>query len=288
MTMPNVRDSFLLLLSFGLLGLGSPTAWGQEVRAVGSLLDQVGFDQKLGAQLPMALVFQDEDGKDVRLGDLFTNRPVVLSMVYYNCPMLCTQVLNGLTRSLKPLALDVGKDFDVIVVSIDPQEKSDLSALKKRLYLQQYDREGTEAGWHFLTGDQTSITRLAQTIGFRYTYNPSTRLFAHAAGITLATPKGQVARYLFGLDFPPRDLQFGLVEASAGKVGSPVARILLLCYDYDAASGKYTFAIMRITRVLGSSTFLVLVVAVLLLLRRERRRAVSTADAGVSASLPPL
>jgi protein SCO1/2 len=202
--------------------------------------------------------------------------------------MLCTQVLNGLTRSLKPLALDVGKDFDVIVVSIDPNEKPDLSALKKRLHLKQYDREGTEAGWHFLTGDQSSITTLAQTIGFRYTYNPKTRLFAHAAGVTLVTPKGRVARYLFGLDFPPRDLQFGLVEASAGKIGSPIARVLLLCYDYDAASGKYTFAIMRMTRILGSSTFLILVAVVLWLFRRERRRATLMPPLGVHASLPPL
>lgn len=251
---------------------------------IGSLLDRVGFDQKLNAQIPLDLPFRDDAGEPVTLGAYFGQRPVLIAPVYYNCPMLCTETLNGLARALKPLSLSAGHDFDIVVVSINPNEEPGLAALKKRAYLERYDREGAENGWHFLTGEKSSIDALTQTIGFRYTYNPKTDLYAHAAGIVLATPKGKVSRYLYGMDFPPRDLQFGLIEASANKIGSPIARALLFCYDYDAASGRYTVAIIRITQFLGVITVFVIAAAVLTLLWRERRR---NANINTSAAVPP-
>lgn len=260
-----------------------------EKATIGSLLDRVGFDQKLDAQLPLDLKFRDELGEPVTLGAYFGKRPVLLAPVYYNCPMLCTQTLNGLARALKPLSLSAGQDFDIVVVSINPNEEPGLAALKKRAYLDRYDREGAENGWHFLTGEQASIDTLTKTIGFRYTYNPKTSQYAHAAGVVLATPKGKVSRYFYGMDFAPRDLQFGLIEASANKIGSPIARALLFCYDYDAASGRYTVAIVRITQVLGVITVFVIAAAVITLLWRERRRNAATAmPPGTPSPLPPV
>ncbi len=165
---------------------------------------------------------------------------MILAPVYYQCPLLCNQLLNGLTRSLKPLSLDAGKDFDVVAFSIDPEETPELAGKKKAGYLERYDRPGTESGWHFLTGEAASIEALTRAIGFRYTYNPQTKLYAHAAGIVVVTPDGRIARYFFGIDFPARELQAELERARQGQVGSPIARLLLLCYDYDAATGKYT------------------------------------------------
>ncbi len=259
-----------------------------EKATIGSLLDRVGFDQKLDAQLPLDLKFRDDTGEITTLGAFFGKRPVLLAPVYYNCPMLCTQTLNGLARALKPLSLTAGQDFDIVVVSINPNEEPGLAALKKRAYLDRYDRPGAENGWHFLTGEKASIDTLTKTIGFRYTYNPKTDLYAHAAGIVLATPKGKVSRYFYGMDFAPRDLQFGVIEASANKIGSPIARALLFCYDYDAASGRYTVAIIRITQVLGVLTVIVIAAAVTTLLWRERRRNATGTPAGSPTPLPPV
>ena len=218
------------------------------------MTDAVGFDQKLGVRLPLDLRFRDDSGRDLSLGELFGRRPVILAPVYYRCPMLCNQVLNGLTRSLKPLSLDAGKDFDVLAFSIDPAETPELAAKKKAGYLERYDRPGTDSGWHFLTGDAPSIEALTRAIGFRYTYNPETKLYAHAAGIVVVTPDGRAARYFYGIDYPARELQYELERARQGRVGSPIARLLLLCYDYDAATGKYTLSILRLTRILGTAT----------------------------------
>jgi protein SCO1/2 len=238
---------------------------------IGRIVDRVGFDQKLGDRVPLELAFRDESGGRVRLGDYFGRRPVVLAPVYFNCPMLCTQTLNGLARALKPLSLSIGREFDVVTVSIDPSETPELARLKKAAYLKRYDRAGAERGWHFLTGEQPSIDALARSIGFRYTYNPATRQYAHAAGIVLLTPDGTISRYFYGVDYSPRDVQFGLMESSAGRIGSALAWLPLLCYDYDAASGKYTLAILRLTRVFGLGTLAALAGAVALMLRRERR-----------------
>jgi protein SCO1/2 len=243
-----------------------------------SVVSQVGFDQKLGGPLPLELRFQDESGRSVRLADFWGRRPVILAPVYYRCPMLCNQLLTGLARSLKPVSLNPGKDFDVVAFSINPDETAVLAGPKKTAFLEQYDRPGTDQGWHFLTGEAPSIQALAQAIGFRYTYNPQTKLYAHAAGVVIVTPDGRIARYFFGIDFPPRELELELARARTGRLGSPIGQLLLLCYDYDSATGKYTLSILRLLRVLGTTTAVALAGFLLVMFRREsvaRRRRVS-------------
>jgi protein SCO1 len=265
-------------LSVGFsLAIGSPSP-AQETP--GRVVSDVGFDQKLGVQLPLGLPFRDESGRDLHLGDLFGRRPVILVPVYYGCPMLCNQLLNGLTRSLKPVSLNPGKDFDVVAFSINPVETPELAGLKRAAYLQQYDRVGTETGWHFLTGSDASIAALTRAIGFRYTYNPATKLYAHAAGVVIVTPDGRLARYFYGIDFPPKELQTELVQAHAGRIGTPIGRLLLLCYDYDAATGKYTLSILRLIRVLGTATAVALGGFLFVMFRREgkQRRMQSTGE----------
>jgi protein SCO1 len=251
------------------LGTGSP-APAQET--VGRVVSEVGFDQKLGVQLPLELSFRDDSGRDLRLGDLFGSRPVILVPVYYGCPLLCNQLLNGLTRSLKPVSLNPGKDFDVVAFSINPLETPELAGQKKAAYLERYDRAGTESGWHFLTGTEATIAALTRAIGFRYTYNPETKLYAHAAGVVIVTADGRLARYFYGIDFPPKELQTELVQARAGRIGTPIGRLLLLCYDYDAATGKYTLSILRLTRVLGTATAVALGGFLFVMFRREGKQ----------------
>jgi protein SCO1/2 len=263
----------VILITFPLFAATYTPARAQPV--TGGAVSQVGFDQKLGAQLPLDLRFRDDSGSELRLGELFQKKPVILAPVYYGCPLLCNQLLNGLTRSLKPVSLDPGTDFEVVAFSIDPEETFALAGPKKAAYLERYDRPGTQSGWHFLTGGQASIAALTEAIGFRYAYNPRTKLFTHAAGVLIATPTGRVARYFYGIDFPSRELQSELEQARAGRVGSPIGRLLLLCYDYDAATGKYTLSILRLIRVLGTATALTLAGFLAVMLRREmneRRR----------------
>ncbi len=270
----------ILILALAAPSQAQPPAAGQVDVSAGSrqssdsvsVLQSVGFDQNLDAQVPLDLTFQDEQGRDVRLAEIFGDRPIVLTLVYYRCPMLCSQVLNGLVRSLRPLSIEPGKDFDIVTVSIDPEDTPYLASRKKESYIEEYGRPGAAAGWHFLTGEEDQIRRLASTVGFRYTYNPVTKLYAHAAGIVVLTPGGRVSRYLYGVDFPPRDLQFSLLESSTGTIGSPIRKVLLLCYNYDAAAGKYTLSIVRVTQVLGVATVLTLAGAVVLMLLWERRR----------------
>ena len=240
----------------------------------GTVVSQVGFDQKLGVRLPLDRRFRDDSGRELSLGELFGQRPVILVPVYYQCPLLCNQTLNALTRSLKPLSLDAGKGFDVVAFSIDPEETAELASKKKAAYMERYGRPGTEAGWHFLTGDQDAIAALTEAIGFRYTYNPQTKLYAHAAGIVIVTPDGRTSRYYYGIDYPARDLQAEIERARGGRIGSPVSGLLLLCYDYDAATGKYTLSILRLTRILGVATVLALGSFLFVMFRRDwvRRR----------------
>ena len=222
--------SFILATVFELAFVAGGSASVQAQETAGNVVNQVGFDQKLGVQLPLGLRFRDESGRELTLGDLFGRRPVILAPVYYRCPMLCNQVLNGLTRSLKPLSLDAGKDFDIVAVSINPDEKPELAAMKKLSYLERYDRPGSESGWHFLTGEEASIEALTRAIGFRYTYNPRTQLFAHAAGVVVVTPDGRVARYFYGIDFPAKELQAVLERAAPGprrRADRPAALALL-------------------------------------------------------------
>ena len=233
---------------------------------------KIGFDQNLGAQVPLDLAFRDESGRPVRLAELMRGRPTILTLVYYECPMLCNEVLNSLLRSLNALSFDVGNQFDVITVSIDPGESPKLAARKKALYLERYGRKGAERGWHFLTGPQSSIDRLAKAVGFRYAYDAPSDQYAHAAGIMLLTPEGKVARYYFGISYPAKDLRLGLIEASDGKIGSPIDQILLLCYHYDPKTGKYNLAIMRILQVLGCATAASLGTFMLVMFRRDRSR----------------
>lgn len=252
-----------------VLALWAQSGMAQENQ--GSILDRVGFDQRLHTRIPTDLRFRDETGKSVALSQ-YLGKPVILNLVYYQCPTLCSQTLNGLTRSLKVLSSKPGADFNVVTLSIDPTEKPELARRKRQAYLKRLDRPGAERGWHFLTGDEPAIRELAASVGFRYSYNPRTKLYAHAAGIVILTPKGEVARYLYGIDFPPKDLEFGLTDASAGKIGSPVARVLLFCYDYDAATGRYTLAIMRLIRIFGVATALAVGSFVTVMLLRDRRR----------------
>jgi protein SCO1/2 len=241
------------------------------------LLSQVGFDQNLNAQLPLDLAFRDEAGRTVTLGEYFGKRPVIVNLVYYECPMLCTLELTELARSLKPVAFNPGQEFEIVTVSIDPGEQPALAAAKKHRYLELYGRKGAEVGWHFLTGDESSIKRLAQTVGFRYAYDPTSDQYAHPAGIIMATPQGRISRYFYGLNYPARDLRLGLIEASAGKIGAPIDRLLLLCFHYDPNTGRYNFAIMSVLRILGTGTVLGLGTFMFVMYRRDRRRAVAGA-----------
>lgn len=235
-------------------------------------LKQVGIDQRLNNQVPLNLVFADENGQQVELGKYFGRKPVILSLVYYDCPMLCTQVLNGLAGSLKALKFDVGREFEVVTVSFDPREKPELARQKKDGYMARYGREGAGAGWHFLTGDEASIKALADAVGFRFAWDEETKQFAHASGIMILTPDGKVSRYFYGIEYAPRDMQLGLVEASNNKIGSPVDQILLYCFHYDPQTGKYGFAIMNAIRITGFATFFGLALLIIMMKRREAGR----------------
>jgi protein SCO1 len=244
----------------------------EPVNAKPAILQRVGIDQKIGQQLPLDLVFKDETGRDVRLGEYFGARPVVLALAYYECPMLCTQVLNGMTGSLKTLSFDAGKDFDVVVVSIDPKDNFRLAANKKTTYVAHYGRPATANGWHFLTGTEASIEPLAKALGFRYAYDANIKQYAHAAAIYVATPKGVVARYLLGIDFAPRDLRLALVEASNNQLGSVADTVLLLCYHYDPSVGKYGVAILNAVRIGFIGTVGTFLTFLFISLKRERAR----------------
>ncbi|MGE3189055.1 MAG: SCO family protein [Vicinamibacterales bacterium] len=246
---------------------GPATPSGQ---AVGQLAG-VSIDQRLNEQLPLDLPFKDEDGRDVRLGDYFGERPVVLAFVYYECPMLCTQVLNGMTSALTALDETAGRDFDVVTVSFDPRETPVLASAKKASYMDRYGRAGTSAGWHFLTGSQESIAALTKAAGFSYRWDEATQQFAHASGIMVVTPDGRLSRYFYGIEYAPRDVKFALMESSAGRIGSAVDKILLYCYHYDPKTGSYGLVAMNTVRVGGAVTLVALVGFVVVAIRREKR-----------------
>ena len=230
-------------------------------------LDDVRIDQNLDGILPLDAKFRDENGKEVRLGDYFGSKPVVLALVYYSCPMLCNQVLNGMTSSLDVLkAFSIGKEFEVITVSFDPRETPDLAREKKETYVSWYKRDGAADGWHFLTGDQSNIDRLTESAGFHYKWDAKTNQFIHASGIMIATGEGKLARYFYGIEYAPKDLRLGLVEASAGKIGSPVDQLLLYCYHYDPSSGKYGAVVMNMLRI-GAALTLIAIIGMLVAFR---------------------
>ena len=241
----------------------------QSVGVRPELLKQVGIDQKLNQSIPLNLAFRDENGQTVQLAQFFGQKPVILTLVYYNCPMLCTQVLNGVESGLKELPSDIGKQFEVVTISIDPTESHVLAKVKQEMYVGMYGRPGAAQGWHFLTGDEPQIKQLADAVGFRYAYDPDTKQFAHASAIMLLTPEGKISRYFYGIQFPSRDLRLGLVEASEGKIGTPVDQVLLFCYHYDPKTGKYGLLISHVIQAGGALTVLVLGIAMLILFRGE-------------------
>jgi protein SCO1/2 len=238
-----------------------------------AVLSNVSFEQRLDARLPLDLPFKDEYGVDVKLGDYFGRRPVILAFVYYECPMLCTQVLNGVTRSLTVLEETVGREFDVVAVSFDARETPVLANGKKKTHLDQYRRPESAGGWHFLTGSEHSIVTLTSAAGFHFTWDEKSQQFAHPSGIVVATPDGRVARYFFGIEYAPRDVKFALMESSAGRIGNAIDQLLLYCYHYDPATGSYGFVAMGAVRIAGVLTLMALVAFVVVSIVREPRAA---------------
>jgi protein SCO1 len=257
--------------------LYSPRTYDPSVDAAVGLpnaLKEIGIEQKLGDSLPLQAEFTDENGETVQLGKYFNRgRPVIIAFVYYECPMLCNEVLNGLTGSLKGISLDAGRDFDVVSISFDAREhgKPGLAANKKAGYMERYGRKGTEAGWHFLTGTEESIQAATKAAGFGFRWDEKSEQFAHAGGIMVATPEGKLSRYLYGIDYSPKDLKFALMESAENRVGTTADRLLLYCYHYDPSTGKYGLAVLRVMRVGGVLTLLGMGAMGFVFWRRNRR-----------------
>jgi protein SCO1 len=287
-----ISVSFVTFVSFVL----PPTAAGQmasgpaaagfkrEAGVASSALPQalreIGFDQNIDQRLPLDTMFRNEAGAAVRLGDYFGKRPVVLVFAYYDCPMLCTMVINGLSSALGVLNLNPGQDFEIVTVSFNARDTPASATAKKAAYLERYRRPGAAEGWHFLTGDQPQIDRLTKAAGFRYVWDEQTKQYAHPSGVIVVTRDGRLSKYLFGIEYGPRDLRLGIVEASEGKVGTPVDALLLYCYHYDPMTGRYGLAIMRAVRMAGAATVLALAAFIVVMVRRERYGAPGTTAPG--------
>ena len=233
-------------------------------------LARIGFEQKLDGQMPLDLPFRAENGRAVQLGDYFGSKPVILILGYYGCPMLCTLVNDGLIETLQDLRPDIGSQFNILSVSIDPDEKPALAAAKKREYLKRYGRPGAERGWHFLTGGEEPIRRLAGAAGFGYAYDAGVKQYAHPTGFLVLTPQGRISRYFFGVTFSPKELQAALADASADKTGSRIEQLFLLCFHYSPITGKYGALIMNVVRGSAAATLLALGGYVFVMVRRER------------------
>jgi protein SCO1/2 len=261
----------------GLLGAvlaASPTLRAQFITSenIGvhpNLLQQVRFDQQLNHTIPLNLTFTDEHGKAVELRQYFGAKPVILTLVYYTCPMLCTQVLNGLDRALENIPPTIGKDFNVVTVSIDPTDTPVLAATKQAIYTGMYNRAGAAEGWNFLVGKEAEIKQLADAVGFHYAYDPDSKQYAHAAGIMVLTPQGKLSSYFYGVQYRERDLRLALEQASGGKVGSPIDEALMYCYHYDAHNGKYDLLISRVMKIAGGLTVLIGGIILLIFFRSE-------------------
>jgi protein SCO1/2 len=272
MTLSIVACAFAVTATVARAGYNNAPAERPQPAAA-SMIQRVGIDQKLDAQLPLDLKFRDETGKVVQLGDYFgKGRPVVLAFVYYGCPSLCTMVMNGMNQSFRTISFDIGKEYEVVTVSFDHTETPELAAKKKANYIKEYGRPGADQGWHFLTGELPAIQALTQAAGFRYVWDDATKQFAHGSAIMVATPDGRLSRYFYGLEYAPKDLRLGLIEASQNKIGKFSDEVLLLCYRYDPMTGKYGFAIMRSLQAGGILTLLVLGGYIVFHLRRERRQ----------------
>jgi protein SCO1/2 len=277
--MGRLRYYFISLVwLLGSLSLSASAVQAQEPLPQ-DLIRQVGFDQNLEQQLPLDLAFTDSLGQPVRLGDYFGQKPVILLLGYYECPMLCSLVRNGLFESLQKLDFSVGEEFELVVVSIDPRETPEIAEMKRQVSIVEYNRISSEDGWHFLVGQQEAISRLASAIGFRYTYDPKLDQYVHPSGIVLLTPQGKIARYFYGIDFLAQDLRLGLVEAADNKIGSPIDQLWLLCYHYDPVSGKYTPVIMNVIRIAGFVTVTVIGGVLYIFLRNDRKKTTSSRPA---------
>jgi protein SCO1/2 len=236
-----------------------------------AILKDVGFDQRLGQTIPLDIALRDETGRTVRLRELLGKRPVVLTLVYYDCPMLCTLTLNSLSSALATLSFDIGREFDVVTVSFDPREKPPLAAAKKTAYLKRYGRPGAEGGWHFLTGDREEIARLTAAVGFRYQWDAEIGQFAHPSGLLVLSPEGRITRYLYGIEYAPKDLRLGLVEASERRIGTPLDQAMLYCYQYNPATGRYGLMTLRLVR--GGAVLTVLALGGLIVSLRRKELA---------------
>lgn len=261
--------------AFFILALGTLLCTSATAQQFGlpAMVRGVGIDQNLNGQVPLELTFKDETGQPVRLGQYFKQKPVVLALVYYECPMLCDMVLNGLTHTMEGISLDVGKDYEVVTVSFNPRDTWQLAGAKKSNYVEKYKRKGAAESWHFLVGTEANVKKLADTVGFHYKYDPISKQFAHASGIMVLTPEGRISRYFYGIEYKPLDFRLGLVEASRNKIGTKVDAIMLFCFHYDPMTGKYGFVIMNVIRTLGSATIIALGTLLFVLIRRDRNRA---------------
>ncbi|SPE50302.1 Electron transport protein SCO1/SenC [Verrucomicrobia bacterium] len=275
---------FLVLLAF-LFNLASRAA-AQSLPD--QALAQIRFEQKLNSPVSATLSFQDEDGKPVRLGQYFGRKPLLLVLGYYECPMLCTLVLNGMVESAADMKWSIGQEFEVVNVSINPDETPALAAAKKRTYLKRYGRPAAVAGWHFLTGNDASIRQLADEVGFRYAYDPGSKQYAHPSGLVVLTPEGKVSRYLFGVTYSPKELYGALREASSNKVGSPIRQLILLCFRYNPITGKYSGLIIVVLRLLGAVTILGFLSLIVALVRRGRIAQAALAATSTQSGGAPL
>ncbi len=256
----------LVLLTLAIAAVGQDNASVTPLQLRG-----VGIDQRLNNQVPLNLKFRDETGQTVTLGSYFGKKPVILSLVYYTCPMLCTMAENGLLNALRDVTFNIGQQYQVVTVSIDPTETPEMAMGKKAVYVGLYGRPGAKQGWHFLVGDEPSIRTLARAVGFHYNYMPETKQFAHATGIIVLTPQGKVSRYFYGILYPPRDVRLALVEAASEKIGSPVDAVLLYCCQYDPTTGKYSVVVSRILRIAGLITLLCMGTLIIALSRGGRQ-----------------
>jgi protein SCO1/2 len=259
----------LLLAACALNAQTVPSNMGPTAATMPPALQNVGFEPPLNGQMPLDLSFHDESGRDVHLRDYFGQKPVVLAFVYYNCPMLCNQVQQGVVGTLRMLSFNPARDYEVVFVSFDPRETPDMAAEKKKVALTHFRRPETASGWHFLTGSKESIDAATHAANFRYSFDAKTNFFAHASGVMILTPDGRISRYFYGVEYPGRDMRLGLVEASAGKIGTPIDHVLLFCYHYDPTAATYSASILKIIRLAGVLTIVCIVSGILYFRRRD-------------------
>jgi protein SCO1 len=261
----------IMAFCFSAIAMIAAPLRAQQQSAMPAILSRVSIAQNLNTQISTEIAFRDENGKSVRLGDFFGKKPILLSLVYFDCPALCTEVLNGELRTMRSISLDLGKDFEAVTVSFEPKDSGALAKAKRDVYAGQYGRPGAVDSWHFLTGEQQSIDALTQAVGFHYAYDAASKQYAHAAAIMVLTPDGRISRYYYGVQYPARDVRLGLVEASQGKIGTLADHALLFCYEYDPTTGKYGLIVMNVIRGGGVLTLLALGIFMFVMFRRDRR-----------------